>query len=289
MPEGVEVLIQVNLLKTKCLHKIIIGIENNKHFQKSGVKIHACIELPLKIVDIWSRGKVIVFETTDNNNTLYITSQLGMTGKWIFDPEKYSNFWISFGHESDIKGYYVMTDRIWYDDQSRFGQIGFYTDLSEVWKKHGPCLMLASLIQHNLVRQEELKKDQKIATYEIYYQQIKNKRFKDKRIAEFMMDQSRVSGVGNYLRTEILYQSKISPLRLLTSLSGSEIKILYESTLDVMYRSYTAKGKYYVGKECGDKFNMLIYKKKYDPNGYKVITFSDKNNRTCHYVPEIQK
>ena len=65
MLEGPEILIQVNLLKTKCIGKTIIGIENNEKFQKSGVKIHAIVLLPLTIIDIWSRGKVIVFETVD--------------------------------------------------------------------------------------------------------------------------------------------------------------------------------------------------------------------------------
>lgn len=290
MPEGPEILIQVNLLKAKCLGRQIVGIENNAKFQKSGIKICAAVLLPLTIVDIWSRGKVIVFETIDKNkNKLYITSQLGMSGKWVFEPESHSNLWISFGHESTQAGYYVVTERIWYDDQRHFGQIGFYIDLTEIWKKHGPCLMLTSLVYHNCLSAKQLKVDQKLVTYDFYRKQIGNKRFKDKRIAEFMMDQSRVAGVGNYLRAEILYQAKISPDRLLTSLSDSEIRTMYEATLDVMYRSYMSKGGYYVGKECGAGFKKLIYKQDLDPNGYKVLTFSDKNNRMCYYVPEMQK
>lgn len=290
MPEGPEILIQVNLLKPKCIGKKIIGIENNEKFQKSGVKIHANVLLPLTIIDIWSRGKVIVFETVDKNkNKLYITSQLGMSGNWVFEPGNHSNLWISFGCESNKSGYYVVTERIWYDDQMHFGQIGFYSDLSEVWRKHGPCLMLTALVDRNCLSTKELKPDQKIVTYDFYSKQIRNKRFKDKRVAEFMMDQSRVAGVGNYLRAEILYQAKISPDRSLTSLSDSEIKTIYDASLDVIYRSYISKGGYYVGKECGAGFKKLIYKQETDPNGYKVLTFRDKNDRMCYYVPEIQK
>ncbi len=56
-----------------------------------------------------------------------------------------------------------------------------------------------------------------------------------------------------------------------------------------MYNSYTQKGIYPQGQKCGDKFTLHVYNKEKDPNGYTVITFNDKNNRKCYYVPEIQK
>lgn len=291
MPEGPELAIQVNLLRLKCLGKTIIKIEQNKNFQKNGVKNSDIVSLPLKITDVWSRGKVIVFEMLDKNNqVLFMTSQLGMSGNWVFEPENHSNLWITFGEpSSDHPGYYVPGDVIWYNDIRRFGQIGFYRDLTEIWKRHGPCLMLTALIQKGDITIDQLKPDQKLVTLELYTKEIRNKKFRDKRLAEFMMDQTRIAGVGNYLRAEILYMVRISPTRLLLSLSDTEIKTIYESCLDVMYRSYCSKGKYHVGKECGEGFKMLVYKKETDPNGYKVVTFSDKNNRTCHYVPEVQK
>lgn len=290
MPESVEIVIQVNKLKPICVGKNIIEIKWNNNFQKNGVKGSDIIVLPIKVIDIWPRGKVIVFECIDNNNLLlYITSQLGMSGQWVSEPLDHSNLWISFGTPS-VKhaGYYEITSKIWYDDVRRFGSIRFYRSLEEIWKRHGPCLMLTTMVNHNIISVSDLKKDQKLVSYDYYLDQVRNKRFKTKRIAEFMMDQSRVAGVGNYLRTEILFQAKISPERLLNSLSDIDIKMLYEASLDVMYRSYMSKGKYYVGKECGEGFKMLVYKKDYDPNGYKVITFPDKNNRMCYYVPEVQ-
>jgi formamidopyrimidine-DNA glycosylase len=290
MPEGVEIYIQINKLKPKCLGKTIVEINRNNRFQKNGIKNPEMVALPLKVIDVWSRGKVIIFETVDRNNEiLYITSQLGMSGQWVFEPHEHSNLWISFGEPSPTHpGYWQVNETIWYDDMKHFGSIGFYRDLTEIWKRHGPCLMLTTLINNGEIDIKHLKPDQKLVSLELYSKEIKNKRFKSKRIAEFMMDQTRVAGVGNYLRAEILYQARISPERLLTSLSDSDIKTLYESTLDVMYRSYIAKGKYHVGQECGSGFKMLAYKQLYDPNGYRVVTFPDKNDRMCYYVPEIQ-
>jgi len=291
MPEAVEIMIQVNKLRPKCIGKTIIEINWNARYQRSGIKNGNMVTLPLKIIDIWSRGKVIVFETIDqSNNILYITSQLGMSGQWLFEAGDHSNLWMSFGEPSKTNpGYWERQDRIWYDDMRHFGSVGFYRNLDEVWKRHGPCLMLAALVAKGDINPNNLKKDQKLATLDLYVKEVRNKRFKNKRIAEFMMDQSRAAGVGNYIRNEVLYRAKISPVRLLTSLSDIEIENIYRSILDVMYESYMSKGKYYVGEECGEGFKFAVYKKQFDPNGYNVITFPDKNDRMCYYVPEVQK
>ena len=103
-----------------------------------------------------------------------------------------------------------------------------------------------------------------------------------------MMDQSRLSGVGNYLRAEILYRSKISPYRTLVSLSDEDIKVLYNNTLKIMMESYNQKGKYYQGTKCGDGFSLRVYKQETDPNGHPVLTFNDRDNRTCYHVPQVQ-
>ena len=289
MPEGVEILIQVNKLKTH-VGKTIVEIKWNNKFQKRGVNNPQIVKLPLIVVDIWSRGKIIVFETKDAcGEILYITSQLGMSGYWTTQQQKHSNLWLGFGEKSLTNPVWIIHEYIWYDDTRHFGIIGFYRELKNIWKKHGPCLMLTALVNQKCLNPKQLNHHQQLVTCDFYKSQIRNKRFnKDKRIAEFMMDQSRVSGVGNYLRAEILYQARIIPTRLLSSLSDNDIKTLFDATLDVMYRSYTHKGGYYVGIECGAGFEKLIYKKPKDPNGYQVNTFPDKNERMCYFVSEIQ-
>lgn len=302
MPESPELRFQVDKLRPLCIGKQIIGIKWNKSFQRNGVKnIINDNVLPLLVINVWSRGKVIVFETKDNQNqTLYITSQLGMSGYWTTQPEDHSNLWFLFGVPSTQKGLWEITNTIWYDDQRHFGSIGFYRNLNDVWKRHGPCLMTTALIKYGFISPFDsdgtspiYHPDQKTVSLIYYQKQIKNKRFKNKRIAEFLMDQTRVSGVGNYLRIELLYKAKISPFRLLTELSDGEIETLYECTLDIMYRSYISKltkiNHYEKDKECGAGFEKLVYKKEYDPNGYKVLKAKDKNNRMCYYVAEVQK
>lgn len=291
MPEGVEIRIQVNNLKPICVGSKIVEIKWNKSFQKNGIKNFKVVKLPLIVTDVWSRGKVIVFQTVDTTNKiLYITSQLGMSGHWVRSPQKHSNLWFRFGvPHTERPGFWKITHTIWYNDQRHFGGIGFYRDLSEIWKRHGPCLMTTVLVNKGLLKADKLNTYQKLVSLKYYISQIRNKRFRSKRIAEFMMEQQRVSGVGNYLRAEILYQARISPFRLLTDLSDQDIKNLYEASLDIMYRSYASKCGYHVGKDCGSGFKKLVYKKDKDPNGYDVCTTADKNKRMCYYVTEIQK
>ena len=293
MPEGVEVLIQTNILKKTYKGKNIIGIHKTKSFQRNGIKNTGIVNLPLKIVDVWSRGKIIVFELLNKTKTktLYMTSHLGMSGQWVSEKGNHTNLWFDLGYEHpEHPGHYYKTRTMYYNDQRHFGTIEFHTDLTCIWKRHGPCMMLTSLIRFNHINKTNLNKDQKTVTYDSYKTKIRNKRFKaNKRIAEYLMDQSRVSGVGNYLRAEILYRSKISPLRTLKSLSDDDIKTLYNTTLLIMNESYSQKGKYHQGTKCGDGFQLRVYKQETDPNGYPIQTFHDQNKRMCYYVVEIQK
>ena len=292
MPEGVEVLIQVNILRNVYLNKNIINIMKTKKFQRNGLKNTQIATLPLKIEDIWSRGKIIVFELVNSSDhKIYMTSHLGMSGQWVSEKGDHTNLWFDLGYEHpDHPGYYYKTRTLYYNDQRHFGTIEFHTDLGSIWKRHGPCMMATSLVRYGYVDQKYLRSDQKTVSFDVYKSKIQNKRFKsDKRIAEFLMDQTRVSGVGNYLRAEILYRSCVSPLRTLQSLSDDEIRTLYNNTLLIMNESYTQKGMYYQGSKCGDGFYLRVYKQDQDPNGYKVLTFQDREKRMCYYVPEIQK
>ena len=56
------------------------------------------------------------------------------------------------------------------------------------------------------------------------------------------MNQSYLSGIGNYLKSEILYQSKISPYRKLESLNENDIEILYKNIIKISNDSLKAGG-----------------------------------------------
>ena len=100
------------------------------------------------------------------------------------------------------------------------------------------------------------------------------------------------SGVGNWIRAEILYECKIAPNRKLKDLSESDIKHLYHWSIKILKDAYNVKGltiSNYIDPEGNyGTYKVKVYMQKKDPYGHKVITsvFSDK--RTIHWVPEVQ-
>ena len=241
------------------------------------------VKLPLIVDKVFSRGKLIIMQC----DKIYIVIHLGMTASFTYNQkEKHSNLWFDFGRESIKKGFYEHTSTVYYTDPRKFGSVSVYNDLSSLFKKNGSCLLTASLLKYNKDF-AKLSEHQFAATRKIWHNCLTNKRISNKPICEFLMEQKYVSGIGNYLRAEILYAAKISPFRKLCDLNEEERDLLYDKTLKTIYLSWRSKGpsKGYIKDGC---FNLKVYMQDYDPFGNEVLTVSDNKNRTIHYVPKIQ-
>ena len=91
----------------------------------------------------------------------------------------------------------------------------------------------------------------------------------------------KISGIGNYLKSKILYKTKISPSRK-----------IYQIKLDVWINIYKIGKKIsnqmlkILIKENFNKYmdNMKVYHKKYDKFNNLIIT-----HKTTFWVPKIQK
>ena len=66
--------------------------------------------------------------------------------------------------------------------------------------------------------------------------------FRRKSFASLLLDQSFLGGVGNYLRTEILFDSRIHPSKRPMDLNDSELDQFAESALLITGRSYETGG-----------------------------------------------
>jgi formamidopyrimidine-DNA glycosylase len=81
--------------------------------------------------------------------------------------------------------------------------------------------------------------------------------------------QSKICGIGNYLRAEILYRAGISPLRKSNSLSDEELILLLRMIKKVMYASYI-RGGHTLKSFCDPvgnkgKFKPRVYLSKFNP------------------------
>lgn len=274
MPEGPETkrfVDQLNhVLKGHSLNKIkILSGRYTKHGDPDGFAPFESL-LPLKIQEISCKGKFIywTFEGTESN----IWNTLGMTGSWVIQPthkHKRLEFLVT-----DFNG---INRSIYFADIRNFGTLKFSDSNKELLKK------LNSIGPDMLSAPPSLREFESI----IYSQGSKN-------LCRVLMDQSIVSGVGNYVKAESLYLARLSPYRSCASLSRDEIDLLYISIKNILTESYASGGstlKTYkdlygnVGSYSG---RFLIYGKKTDPIGNPVSTVETDDGRTTHWVPSIQ-
>jgi formamidopyrimidine-DNA glycosylase len=116
----------------------------------------------------------------------------------------------------------------------------------------------------------------------------------DKPIGQLLMDQSIFAGVGNYIRAEALYSSKISPWRKGNKLSATDISNLCDSLVDVMKQSYSYQGatihtyKDPYGNEGRYSSSFKVYGQEKDSLGNKIIKETTPEGRTIHWCPTIQ-
>jgi formamidopyrimidine-DNA glycosylase len=265
MPEGPEVKTIVDALHRLCAGKTILNIRprSGRYLNKPIVGLRQA-QFPLGVRTVACKGKFIYFNLNEEN---YIFNTLGMTGNWRTSQDKYSRVEIIFDDNTSI----------FYSDVRSFGTLKLVQgkdNLNKKLKSIGPDLLSEKV------------------NFKCF-----NFRFtrKNKTVAENLMDQSIVAGVGNYLKSEILYAAKISPHRSVNSLSSNELEKIYKNAKDIIRFSYTMGGAtikdYYTidGKSGAFSRRFAVYNQTKDPLGNDVVREKTKDKRTTHWVPNIQK
>lgn len=268
MPEGPEVKTITDELEKLLNNKILVSMEilggryknktpeNFELFQQS---------LPLKINKVNCKGKFIWFQLDDNWS---IWNTLGMSGGWKTEPIKHSDVKISV---DDLD--------LWFTDQRHFGTFKFCNNPIELQKK-------LQSIGPDLLSDDTYTLDQFIS---------KIKKYKQHALPKILMEQTIFSGIGNYLKAEVLYASKISPLRKIEDISDLELETLFQNIKKIIKSSYLAKGatiRNYSdlsNNSGGYSFEFKVYNRVTDDFGNHVVKTQTNDKRTTHWVTEIQK
>ena len=79
-------------------------------------------------------------------------------------------------------------------------------------------------------------------TTDALQRRLDDARFARRRLAGLLLDQAFVAGIGNYLRSEILFVAGLHPLQRPTDLSPDQRSILCRAVLDVTRRAYRSGG-----------------------------------------------
>jgi DNA-formamidopyrimidine glycosylase len=277
MPEGPEVKSVAVSLDNKIsklyINDILIDELSRYYKNPSLINSLSYIKFPLHISKVYAKGKKILFECIDSDKIkVYLVSALAMSGRWQYTKGKHSGIQMNLTttKAGDIKY------RLYFDDQRHFGSLVVVQEdeLPKILKNVGPDLLSEKV------------------SYEEYKTVISLPRLKEKQIGWFLLQQKYFSGVGNWIRAEILYECKIAPNRKLKDLSEVDIKHLYHYSLKILKDAYNVKGltiSNYIDPEGNyGTYKVKVYMQKTDPYGHKVITsvFSDK--RTIHWVPDVQ-
>jgi formamidopyrimidine-DNA glycosylase len=268
MPEIVEVRKTRDFLRKIMKNKYIESIS----ILKGRYKTHKPFELyykirnnlPLKVLDIKSKGKFMYFILEHN---FYIFSTLGLRGGWTYklnkdnskkitdykfpklldyiSKENYEKYHKTSINNLNVEFKMKGSDKIvYYYDSLSFGTLKVIDNKEELEKKLnqiGPDIM------------------DNTTTISIFIKQITKKNNLDKYIGNVIMNQKVISGIGNYLRSDILWLSRISPFRKVKDLSDKDLELIYNNSRKLTWENYDLKK--------GIK-NKIIQKKDIFPNDF---------------------
>ena len=220
------------------------------------------------------------FRRNYEDDAWYLWCTYGMSGQWTADETPHTAFGVYYGDTFDAAQNFVQPASLYFNDIRHFGTLKFVNSDEAHAKK------LASLGPDMLTSPPDDK------AFEGRIMALKNR---SKTLAEVLMDQSVVSGVGNYVKAEALYLSELSPHRTVSSLTPQDLKRLRQQIINVMKASYATGGatistyKNPDGTRGEAQNRFVVYGNKVDPMGNPVIKEETRDGRTTHWVPNIQR
>lgn len=273
MPELPEVETVKETLKRKILNKRIVGVNiyHEKIIEFPSVKEFQKQIINQQFIDIKRRGKWLMFELND----YYLLSHLRMEGKYNIKKlneqlDKHEHVVFVLDSNQELR----------YNDVRKFGKMHLITK-DDVYDQV-PLKTLG------------LEPTDKSLTVKYLKDKYKSKSLPIKTV---LLDQQIIVGIGNIYANEILFLSKINPLKPSKKITNQELQLIIDNTNVVLksaieaggttIRSYTSSegihGRFQhkllvhgrVGQECFDCKTII---KKIKVNG-----------RGTYYCPTCQK
>jgi len=222
--------------------------------------------LPLRWKDVQSKGKFIWFVFENKwKDRFFLWNTLAMTGGWTLKRQKHSGVLLQF-----------ESFQLYFNDTRCFGTLKVCFEESQMNRK------LNSIGKSWLSPYHGKKR-----TIGISLEEFRDTCKPNVNVCKFLMNQSIFSGIGNYLLSEILHDSSISPFVVLGEI---DIEKLYKSICKIILNSYeldgvSLKDYYGVDGEKGEYQHYIqVYGKKYTPEGKKVIKKIGPHGRSVYFT-----
>jgi len=221
-------------------------------------------------------GNSEALTNTDFQRSIWIT--LGMTGRFLHENNDESD-------TNKSRWYFEFWDtnnqslrRIYYNDTRNFGTLRFSLsklELETKLKNLGPDI-LASLTKTDFLTVIDAQKP-------------------DLNICKFLMNQKKISGVGNYILAEGLYRANIDPFASISELNLMQKSNLFEELQEVARSSYASHGltrdggsyRDTDGNEGNFRFELQCYGRDVCAKGREVLRETNgPHKRTIWFVED---
>ena len=214
MPEGPEIRLTADKLKNVLVGREII--ESNFYYER--IKEKANIVKNKNIVEVKSRGKALLIRFS-NNWSMYSHNQL--YGRWTVN----------------LKTTLIKSNR----------------SLRVIFKTNKHTVRLWSATDIDLIKTNEECKHpflkrigpdvlNESCSCELIEERLMSESFHKKKASTLMLDQSLLAGLGNYLRSEILFDAKIHPDDRPLDLDKNKIKQWATSIKRISFLAYKSRG-----------------------------------------------
>lgn len=222
------------------------------------------------IEEVEQIAKNIIIKT----NFGYINIHLAMTGQILAKKSAKALKWgrVSFEIENHKKTFFLA-----FRDARMFGKVRLLNQIEylELQKKYGPEPLSPELTPKKF---EEILQT------------------KDTKIKNFLMEQDKISGLGNIYSTEALFLAGIQPETKTKDLSKEQADLLLKSIKEVvsdsiLHRGSTLDDEMFVdvfGKKGQNQEYLRIYNKKICPKCSAKVETVKISGRNSYYCPNCQ-
>ena len=263
MPEGPEVKIAANYFNSFFENsKVIKFTLITDYYKKKYKNIFEIVNSSIKChPKTYTIGKNIFINL---NNKLVFNLHLGMTGGWIERNIKHCHFMVSDKKKS-----------LFFIDVRKFGNMRIFKqeEIQQLYNSNfDPLNTSYNFMKHIQFLEEKVKNE--------------------KTICKILMDQKLFPGVGNYIKSEVLFASQIHPEEKWGNISTKKRKTLIKIMKKIMHQSLKSGGaelKDFKNPFHKSKFKLKIYGQQYTPGKNIIKSILTSDNRKSWICVKSQK
>ena len=227
MPEGPEVeSVRQELLQfiDRHVEKITLTPLSQKYPKYQGKQEEFVQFWGQKLQNIYRFNKFLVWEF---ENEPVILNHLGMSGCWTM-INSVKELASKTTHPKVILQMNEPPHAI-FDDSRNFGQFRIFPSIDAV-KLYPPIKKVGI---DGLAKKFPLQE---------FIERITEPRFLQRQVGDLLMDSRLVAGIGNIYKAEILFESRIHPERIISTLTSEETELLGKSISKILLKAFYDKG-----------------------------------------------